>query len=151
MDYLEGKAATKVVNGLVVEKAAISKAAASTKSLFNVVGGRVILKNIILEITTVFAAGANNTNLVHTPTGGAEVALCAVLDTDADAEGLMYSISGLAATALLEGLGAVTSQTYDMTLKAGVIGLKTAGNTTGAVKATLVYIPLDTGAYVEAA
>ena len=87
MDYLEGKAATKVVNGLVVEKAAISKAAASTKSLFNVVGGRVILKNIILEITTVFAAGANNTNLVHTPTGGAEVALCAVLDTDADAEG----------------------------------------------------------------
>lgn len=151
MDFLEGKAARKVVNGILVSKGAISKAGATTKSLFTVVGGRVILKGLVAEVSTVFAAGANNTNFDHTPTGGVAVDLCGVLDSASSAVGTLFSMSGLPATAMTAAIGAVVGQTYDVILKPGVVGFKTAGNTTGAITAELLYIPLDDGAYVEAA
>ncbi len=150
-DFTEGKAARTVVNGLLVEKAAFSKAGASVKDVFKVVGGRVLLKTLLFEVTTVFAAGANNTDVVHTPTGGAAKALCEVLDTVNDAVGTYYSITGLPATAMTEGIGSVEGQLYEVTLGAGTLGFRTAGNTTGAVKASMIYVPLDDGAYVEAA
>jgi hypothetical protein len=151
MDYLEGKAVTKVVNGLVVHKDALAIAAISTKSLFNVVGGRVIVKNLLGEVTTGLEAKANACKFDFTPTGGATVDLSAGVECNGDVAGTLYSITGLPATAMSVTIGNAVSQTYDIILKPGVIGFNTAADATGNIKASVVYIPIDDGAYIEAA
>ena len=150
-DYLEGKAARKVVNGLMVEKSAVAIAAISSKSLFNVVGGRVIVKTLLGEVTTIFEAKANACKFDHTPTGGAAVDLSAAVECNADAVGTMYGITGLPVTAMSVTIGTAVAQTYDIILKPGVIGFNTAASSTGAIKATVVYVPLDDGAYITSA
>ena len=51
-----------------------------TQNLFTVSGGMVEILGIYGHITTAIAAGANNTKLVYTSTGGGAVDLCATLD-----------------------------------------------------------------------
>lgn len=151
-DFLEGKAARKVVNGIMVEQTATAIAGAGTsKSLFNVVGGRVIVKTLLAEVTTVFQAQANACKFDHTPTGGAAVDLSAAVECNADAVGTLYGITGLPATAMSVTIGTAVNSAYDIILVPGVIGFNTAANSTGAIKATVVYVPLDDGAYIEAA
>ena len=149
-DYLEGKAARKVVNGLMVEKPAVAITAISSKSLFNVVGGRVIVKTILGEVTTDFEAKANACKFVHTPTGGAAVDLSAAVECNGDVAGTMYGITGLPATAMSVTIGTAVNSAYDIVLKPGVIGFNTAADATGALKASVVYVPLDDGAYIAA-
>ena len=150
-DFLEGKAARKVVNGIMVEKSAVLITAISTKSLFNVVGGRVIVKTLLGEVTTDFQAQANACKFNHTPTGGNAVDLSAGVECNGDVAGTLYGITGLPATAMSVTIGTAVNSAYDIVLKPGVIGFNTAASSTGAIKATVVYVPLDDGAYIEAA
>ncbi len=150
-DFLEGKAARKVVNGIMVEKAAVAIAAISTKSLFTVVGGRVIVKTLLGEVTTGLEAKANACKFNHTPTGGNPVDLSAAVECNGDVAGTLYGITGLPATAMSVTIGTAVNSAYDIVLKPGVIGFNTAADATGAIKATVVYIPLDDGAYIESA
>ena len=53
-----------LVTGLRVDKAAISIAAASTKSLFTVAGGNVLVLGLVGEVTVVIQTQANNTKFV---------------------------------------------------------------------------------------
>lgn len=150
-DFLEGKAARKVVNGIMVEKAAVAIAGISTKSLFTVVGGRVIVKTLLGEVTTGLQAKANACKFNHTPTGGNPVDLSAAVECNGDVAGTLYGITGLPATAMSVTIGTAVNSAYDIVLKPGVIGFNTAADATGAIKATVVYIPLDDGAYIESA
>jgi hypothetical protein len=150
-DFLEGKAARKVVNGIMVEKAAVAIAGISTKSLFTVAGGRVIVKTLLGEVTTGLEAKANNCKFNHTPTGGIAVDLSAAVECNGDVAGTLYGITGLPATAMSVTIGTAVNSAYDIVLKPGVIGFNTAADATGAIKATVVYVPLDDGAYIEAA
>lgn len=150
-DFLEGKAARKVVNGIMVEKAAVAIAGISTKSLFTVVGGRVIVKTLLGEVTTGLEAKANACKFNHTPTGGNPVDLSAAVECNGDVAGTLYGITGLPATAMSVTIGTAVNSAYDIVLKPGVIGFNTAADATGAIKATVVYIPLDDGAYIESA
>ena len=148
---MNGNSNRAVVNGIKVEQTATLIAAASTKSLFNVVGGRVIIKTILAEVTTVIETQNNACKFVHTPTGGAAVDLSAAVETSADALGTLYGVTGLPATAMSVTIGTAVNSAYDIVLVPGVIGYNTAADNTGAIKATVLYIPLDDGAYVEAA
>jgi hypothetical protein len=150
-DFLEGKAARKIVNGLLVEKGATAIAGAGTiKGLFNVVGGRVIIKTLLGEVTTGFEAKANACKFQFTPTGGAAVDLSAAVECNGDVAGTLYGITGLPATAMSVTIGNAVNSAYDVVLKPGVVGFHTAADATGALKASVVYVPLDDGAYVAA-
>lgn len=149
-DFLAGKSARTVVNGLLVEQGATLIAGIGTKDLFNVVGGRVIVKTLLGEVTTNFEAKANACSFNHTPTGGAAVDLSLAVECNGDVEGTLYGITGLPATAMSVTIGTAVAQTYDIILVPGVIGFDTAADATGAIKASVVYIPLDDGAYIEA-
>jgi hypothetical protein len=151
-NYLEGRAVTKVAEGLIVERATALPPQTDTESLFAVVGGRVILKAIIGEVTTAIGNVANDTRLSFDPDDAAAGNMCANLDIDDDAAGTIYAITGTVANAMVASTDVVLRQATEHILKAGTIDLICAGSSvTGAIKWTVLYVPIDDGAYVEVA
>lgn len=111
-----------------------------------------LIHHIAGEVTTVLQAGANNLKLVSNPTVGADVDLCAQVDTDADAVGTIYTITGTLADAMIATTsGAVKAQVTPIVVAAGSIDLYASASKTGQTKWVLQYSPLDVGAYVVAA
>ena len=75
-------------------------------ALFTVSGGRILLLGLVGEVSAAAVdAGASNTSFVTNPTVGTDMAMCAVLDIDADEESSLYSITGIVGNALTGGSG----------------------------------------------
>lgn len=151
---IDGSAVRQVITGIRVDKASATLPQTATQALFTVAGGRVIITALIGEVTTVVPAVANATKLVFNPTAaGADQDMCATLDITGDAEGELYTISGTVGDAMRSDLliGNPVLQNA-LLVSEGSIGLNTAGNSvTGATAWTIVYVPLDDGAYVVSA
>jgi len=125
---------------------------ATTQTAYFTVTGRVLITNIVGEVTTVIQAQTCNIDLWSNPTVGTDVALCAVADINADAVGTLYTITGTLADAIVPTTsGAVKAQANAILVTAGTIDLKTSATNTGATKWTLHYIPLDAGSTVVTA
>jgi hypothetical protein len=124
----------------------------STAGALFTVTGKVIVTDIIGEVTTIIQTQANNTKLVANPTVGADVDLCAVLDISADAVGSHYNITGTLANAMVNVAGgAGVAQAGRVIVKAGTIDLNCAASNTGAIKWTIHWIPIEKDADVVAA
>lgn len=122
------------------------------EALFSISGGRVMLMQIIGEVTVVIQTQACNTKLKFNPTAtGADTDICAVLDISADAVGTLYGITGTIADAMIDGLLQVKRQVAPLILSEGDIEIDCAANNTGSVKWDMYWIPLDEGATVVAA
>lgn len=119
--------------------------------LFNVIGGRVAITQIIGEVTEEIEAQANDTKLTATPTDGTATDLCAALDIDADPVGTLYSITGTPANAMVASTGVITPQAKHLIVNEGTIDLYCVADNSGKIKWSIYYIPMDDGAYVEAA
>jgi hypothetical protein len=124
-----------------------------TQNLFTVAGGAVRIINIVGHITTALAAGANNTKLVHTSTGGAAIDLCAVLDTASAAIRLTLGITGVAANAMIKSAAegvqvAAEGMTNPITITPGVISLNCSAGTTGVIDWYIEYEPMASGATI---
>lgn len=125
--------------------------------LFTISGGAIQLLSIIGEVTTVIQTQANNTKLVHNPTGtGADVDLCAVLDITADAVGTVYSITGTLATAMKSTSLWLVAPADNipwpgLILLPGTIALNCAASNSGQVKWIIMYKKLETASAVVAA
>lgn len=151
-DYIAGKALRKLQYGLKVDRATATLPQTTAAAIFNIKVGRVLLKQIVGEVTTVIQTQANNTKLTANPTTGTSVDICAALDITADEVGCLYGISGLNSDALIGvNAGAVPGQLRDVVLPVGTLDLDCAASNTGSVKWTVFYVPLDDGAYMEAA
>jgi hypothetical protein len=138
--------------GMRVDRATDTLPQSGAEALFNIIGGRVLMTGILGEVTTIMGAVGNNTSLEANPTTGTTAALCAVLATENDEVGTLYSISGLKATALYGvDAGGSAMQHIPVALPVGSLDLRCAANNTGAAKWSIWYLPLDDGAYVEAA
>ena len=123
-------------------------ATTADKNLFTVTG-LVEIISIIGKVGTVFQTQANNTLLKINPTDGADVDLCAALDTSADAAKSFMTVTGTLGDAMINtASGAVPSQASSIVVNAGVIELETAANNTGTCKWMLRYKPLEAGARV---
>lgn len=151
-----GSAFAKNLLGIQVKRAAAALPQTTTSTLFTITGGRVLLKAVLGEVTTVIQTQANNTKLVFDPTdAGANQDLCAVTDITADAVGTMYSITGTPAGVLQDSLNFVSADKQvaaaGIVLKPGNILLSCAASNTGAAKWEIWYVPLDDGAAVVAA
>lgn len=151
---IDGTAVRQVITGIKVEKASATLPQTATQALFTVAGGRVLVTALVGEVTTVIPAVANATKLVFNPDAtGADQDMCATLDITGDAVGELYTISGTVGDAMRSDLliGNPVLQNA-LCVSEGSIGLNTAGNSvTGATAWTLVYVPLDDGAYVVSA
>lgn len=141
--------------GFRVEKGEGATVATGETSLFTITGGRIKLLQIVGEVTTVIQTQATNLKLVYDPanppSAGADTDLCAVLDISADAVGLLYGITGTVGDAMIEGIGRVLAQHTPHILSEGAIHQNSSAASTGGIKWTLWYVPLDDGARVVAA
>jgi hypothetical protein len=127
--------------------------------LFNVVNGRVLVTSIWGEVTTVLSNNATLVKYYFTPTGGAQIDLSAISLTIAQlAVGKRILAAGtIGGATTFSGIGASMMQTVPYVLGqvgvGGVIGIEstTASLTSGAMKFTVLYIPIDDGAYIVSA
>lgn len=126
-------------------------------NLFIIQHGKILLTSLMGEVTVIIAGGANNTNLLHTPTTGlaAQTDLCAVLDINADVVGTQYTIDGTVGNALLDDAGRgedIASLPVLLILQPGTIAINCAQAAgTGSIEWVLEYVALDQGAKVVVA
>lgn len=126
----------------------------TTTTPYFTVTGRVLITDIVGEVTVELGGGANNLSLWSVPTVGAPVAICLDdgMDSDGDVVGTMYSITGTFTDAMIPTTsGAFTSQASSIVVSAGSISLKADASKAGQTKWTLFYVPLDAGSTVTAA
>lgn len=120
--------------------------------LFTVAGGRVLVTQIVGEVTTIMETKTINFKLASDPTVGTTNDMCANLDLTAAEQGTLLTISGTAADALRAGKsGSVVGQNSPIVVAVGAIEATVGATHTGSIKWSLWYVPLDDGAYVEAA
>jgi hypothetical protein len=111
--------------------------------------GKVKILNVIGEFTVAGGAVANALKLIANPTVGADVDLCATVEGNAAAVGSLLTITGTFANAMIKTVSAaVPSQASPVIVTAGTLDLSAAGSTTGSIKWTIVWEPVDPGAMV---
>ena len=151
----------RVDTGLVLGPA-LSTANPTLLTLFNVVGGRVLVNQFIAEATETFVGVGALIQFQFTPTGGAAVDLTAVsLDagSGAWAAGVRLILgAAIGGTTTFSDVGVSVAKAVDPYVlgQVGVGGAiqsnaTTAAFTDGTAKFSLWYVPLDDGAYIEAA
>ena len=141
-----------LITGMRVEKTSIAIAAISTKSLFTVVGGNCLVVGLIGEVTTVIETQVNNAKYISTPTVGSATDMCAVVDITAQEAGGLLNITGVLASAAIKGTaGAAAMMANGVVVAPGVLGFSTSADSTGAMKFSVWYVPLEAGAYIEVA
>lgn len=135
--------------GFRVDRDAANLPQSAATDYFTVAGGRV-LAFFLGEVTTVIQTQTCNTKLIHHPTTGTDMDLCATLNISAKEVGTLFGISGVPADALLGGGQACRFQNA-VILKPGTVQLSTSASNTGATKWSCFYVPIDDGATVAAA
>jgi len=139
--------------GIKVDKATatLSQGAPGATTLFNVLGGRVAMIAILGEVTTILGA-VGNLSLQSNPTTGTTTALCAVVASNVNEAGTLISITGTVGDAMLcAAAGGVAMQARPVVLPVGTVELLASLASTGSIKWSIWYVPIDTGAYVTAA
>lgn len=136
--------------GLVVDRVSDTLPVAESYPIFNVVGGRVAITQIIGEVTVAIQNQANNTKLKTIPTDGTAVDLCSVLNIANDEVGTLYGITGTVANAMTGG-AYVTKQAVQIIVGTGTIDIDCVAENSGEIKWTIYYIAMDDGAYITAA
>jgi hypothetical protein len=131
----------------------------STKTLFNVTGGRVLVTSLVGRVTTAIGATTSNLKLVYNPTAaGTSFDMCTAVDIASDAVEQTYYITGSVAStgALLVG-GAVgqANPVFEdgYLIQAGAIEANFSADPTGAgaIEWTITWISYDDGATAAAA
>ena len=166
-DLYRDRSIRELTLGIRVDKSGILTA---DDDLFTVVG-QVMITLIIGEVTTVMDGGASTVKLNEK---ASSIDLCAATTITSDADGELYILSGQGNALLNGGLApalkvATLTAEHDSTvdrspalapiifgLGAGVLGSLTiesteTGDDTGVILWSLFYIPMEDGAYVEAA
>lgn len=123
---------------------------ATTQTAYFAVTGKVLITQIVGEVTVIFDGTANDIKLIANPTVGADVNLCTAVTVTSDAVGTIYTITGTLSDAMIATTsGGVTAQATGVLVAAGTIDLHTtATDTTGSTKWLIHYIPLESGATI---
>lgn len=139
--------------GTKVTKSAATLPASTTQDIFTISGGRVLVRLLTGEVTTVIQSQACNLSVVHATTVGGDVTVASTVDINGDEAGTLYGVEGdgtaLVATSsggFLQGIGG-----GGFVLAEGTMNITTSATNTGATAWELWYIPLDDGATVVSA
>jgi len=147
-------ALAQVQLGIRVDRPTATLPQGTAGSIFTITGGRVLMTAILGEVTTAIG-GANAMKLIANPTvaTAGDTDLCAAADLDTCDIGDLISITGTPGDGILvahKGSVQMMGPT-GVALQTGTLQLHCAGSTAGAIKWSIWYVPLDTGAYVTAA
>lgn len=139
--------------GARVDRATATLPQTATSSIFTVAGGRVMVNLLIGQVTTIIQAQATTLKVVSTPTTGTAVDLSATADINALEVGGLLTLIGTLATALgKQNAGAAQGMNLvPLVVPIGNIQITTGASSTGAIKWSIFYHPLDDGAYITAA
>lgn len=139
--------------GIRVDRTTADTITNTAVPLFTVGTGRILLTQLTGKVTTIIGAGVTNAKFQFNPTTGATNDMCANLDIDTDEAGALYSLTGIAADAMLRSeSGAVRGMTSQgIILDVGDIEFFTNADRTGSISYQAWYIPLDNGATLVAA
>lgn len=140
-----------------VSRPALALPQTTSEILFRVYGGRVLVKLLLAEVTTVIQ-GSDPVSSVHASRlsdAGALVGtadeVASTLDMSSDEVGTIYVIEGDTSAIVSTQVAAQqTANIKDWIMPQGQIYLTTGASKTGALKWDLWYQPLDKGAYVVA-
>jgi hypothetical protein len=143
-----------IILGMRVDRATATLPQSTNAAIFTIAGGNVLMTGILGEVTVAIGA-ADNTKLTAYPTltTAGDTDLCATVDIDTCDIGDLLSITGTPATAMLVAhKGAVQmGGPHGVVLQPGGLPLDCDASTTGSIKWSIFYIPLEDGAYVTAA
>lgn len=149
---IQGDQVRSVVFGQRVEKTGLAVTGISTKSIFLITGGPILVTSLVGVVTTAIQAQATLTKLVATPTVGAVNDLSAAVDIASAAIGALVGVTGLTADAtVISTGGGVSNLRNPIVVNTGAIGLNTAASSTGAMRWIMTYVALDNGASAVAA
>lgn len=144
----------KLLLGQKVDRATANLPQTAQAPIFNVVGGRILLTSLVGEVTTAVQAQATTVQLIATPSSGTAVNLT---NSTGDVNGkeigatvvLPTTVGG---TAVVANAGAnLLTISGLLLLRTGTLDFKTGASSTGQMKWSLTYVPLDDGASVTAA
>lgn len=139
--------------------AGIALPATTTGQLFRVRGGRVLVKGLLGEVTTVVQTQADNLKVSSKKLDNSSVAVGTAKDISANVDitglevGSFHWVEGDGTAGVLATAGGslIGTNTGMWIAPQGEIYLTTSATNTGAMKWDIWYQPLDAGAYVEAA
>lgn len=129
----------------------------TTQQIFRVYGGRVLVKKLVGEVTTVIQSQADNLKVSSKRLDNAAAAVGTAVDIAANVDitglevGGNYFVEGDGTAGVLSNAGGVLggSASGQFIAPQGEIYLTASASNTGAMKWDLWYQPLDEGAYVE--
>lgn len=146
----DGKALRKLMLGLKVDRATANMT--TGLDLFTITGGRCLVTLMLGQVTTVIETKTVNMTIVANPTTGTSTDIGSLLDISADEAGTLYTVNGVAATAIVRGeSGSVPAALQPFVVAVGAIEATIGATHTGSIKWTIFYIPIDDGAYITAA
>lgn len=137
--------------GIQLDRESATLPATAFGALFDITGGRVVLTSIIGEVTVVIHSQTTNIKITSDPTIGTTVDIATNLDTDADAVNSLYGIATYASAMTGGGAAANICLTPGIVLPIGELGITTGATSTGEIKWSITYIPLDDDAYMTVA
>jgi len=150
--------AIKVSGAVTSAGAGVALPATTTGQLFRVKGGRVRVKALIGEVTTIIQTQACNLKVSSKKLDSASAAVGTAVDVASNVDVTALEVGG---TAFVEGDGTavvlanagatLVGSTGEWIAPQGEIYVTTSATNTGAMKWDIFYQPLDPGAYVEAA
>jgi hypothetical protein len=142
-----------IAAGLAVARATATLPATTAQNIFTVSGGRILLKYLVGEVTTIVQAQACTLKVTSTPTTGTAVDLSAASASISGAEvGAKFGLPAAAATGLVFGnAGGILTGLAQWVIPIGNISYTTSATNTGSIKWDLIYVPLENGAQVVAA
>lgn len=141
-----------------VSRGALALPATTTEQLFRVRGGRVLVRLLLGEVTTVIEGTDPQLKVsVSSLTDGGvrqgtAYDIASTLDISSDEVGTLFAVEG-DGTAIISGnqvSGSVEAFGMGFVMKQGQIYITTGATKTGAIKWDIWYQPLDAAAYVDA-
>ncbi|GAA2673827.1 hypothetical protein GCM10010400_39940 [Streptomyces aculeolatus] len=153
---IQGRDMRTLLFGRKVDQPAKTVPQNALSNLFTITGGRIILMGLYGEVTTVIGGTTPSAKLVYSPASGTDTDLCTATAITSDAVNTQYSLPAAVGSALnvSSQVGQVVAQPGNgaHVLNAGTVDVHvSAADATGAVKWSLLYVPLDDGASVAAA
>lgn len=137
-----------------VDKAAATLPATTTQNIFTIAGGRVLVKLLLGEVSTVVQNQLCNLKVTSAPTTGTAVDIASNLNIQAFEAGALLQVEGdgTALVGAAAGAGAVNAANpTEFVLPIGSVRIETSATNTGATKWTMLYRPLDSSARVVSA
>lgn len=149
---IQGSQLRKLLFGTKVDRATQTIPQTAQAALFTVSGGRILLTSLIGEVTTAIGAVATTLTIVGNPTTGTDVNIGTATAITSKEVGSLVGLAGTVGTALnVQSAGAGAVPTSGVVVPIGTLDWLTSASTTGAIKWSLTYVPLDDGASVTAA